>query len=95
KRLLYGNESSNQPSRFINEINKEYLDMDASQLKIASRKIGTIDKNIDYNIGDNVIHNEFGSGIVVECDKMLMTVAFAYPFGVKKMIKGHSSIRKV
>ena len=54
-----------------------------------------IDESVEYKIGDKVIHAEFGEGIIVGVEKLIITVAFSYPSGIKKLIKGHKSIRKV
>ncbi len=98
RRLLYGNDNCNPPSRFINEIDEEYLQSD-NQEKIDNRidipSSINIDSTTEYQIGDKIIHDEFGEGIVVGVDKFIITVAFSYPAEIKKLIKGHKSIRKV
>lgn len=100
KRMLYGMDSSNPPSRFIKEIGDDYLETDTTTIirdNIENKKSITANINTDasYEIGDNIIHNEFGKGIIVGVDKLIVTVAFSYPNGIKKIMKGHSSIRKV
>ena len=54
-----------------------------------------IDENISYSLGDKVFHEQYGSGVVIDINSSIVTIAFEYPYGVKKMIKGHKSIRKV
>ena len=54
-----------------------------------------IDHDADYNIGDKVIHGVFGNGVVVGIDKTILSIAFPHPHGIKKLMKGHKSIRKV
>ncbi|MDD3187530.1 MAG: UvrD-helicase domain-containing protein [Bacilli bacterium] len=100
KRTLYGMDSVNPPSRFIKEISEEYLESDSKAIvqDVNKQKAvfkGKIDKDATYEIGDNIIHQEFGKGIVVGVDKMIVTIAFSFPHGIKKIMKGHSSIRKV
>ena len=96
KRMIFGESSYNQPSRFINEINDEYLDT-YNDIKedIKFDKQSMIDDTIEYSIGDKVIHDTYGEGIIVALDKSVVTIAFPHPIGIKKMIKGHKSIRKV
>ena len=53
-----------------------------------------IDESIDYNLGDKVIHNTYGEGIIVGIGSIL-TIAFSHEYGIKKIMKGHKSIRKV
>lgn len=100
KRMLYGMDSSNPPSRFIKEIGDDCLETDTTTIireNIENKKSITANINTDasYEIGDNITHNEFGKGIVVGVDKLIVTIAFSYPHGIKKIMKGHSSIRKV
>ena len=41
------------------------------------------------------MHDDFGEGVIVSVDKSILTVAFPHPYGIKKLMKGHKSIRKV
>ena len=98
RRILYGLDSCNPPSRFINEIDEQYLDNETIEFKdnhINFNKEANIDTTIEYKIGDKINHEEFGEGIVVGVEKFIITVAFSYPAEIKKLIKGHKSIRKV
>ena len=93
-RLLYGLDNHNPKSRFIGEISDEYLD----DIKITSNKKRekiTIDDSVSYSLGEKIKHDEFGDGVIVGIDKMVLTIAFKFPFGIKKIIKGHSSIKKI
>ena len=93
RRMLYGKTSQNPPSRFIEEIDKKYLDSDEKEEKIID-KDEMIDKNATYNLGDKVIHDKYGEGIIVGIGSVL-TIAFNHKYGIIKMMKGHKSIRKV
>ncbi|MBR2840940.1 MAG: UvrD-helicase domain-containing protein [Bacilli bacterium] len=92
RRILYGNVNINPPSRFINEISADYLDKDREDVKI--HKEDMIDENIEYSVGDKVVHDIYGEGIIVSVGSVL-TIAFNYKYGIKKIMKGHKSIRKV
>ena len=96
-RTLYGNANYNPPSRFIKEINDEYLLKDNSNDDVFNKKIykSNIDNNCDYSIGEHVIHEVFGEGVIISVDKFILTIAFPHPYGIKKLMKGHKSIRKV
>jgi len=96
RRLLYGNTNSNPPSRFIEEIDDKYLDKDISkeETKTEFKKSSMIDENVEYQIGDKITYESYGKGVIVSVDKKILTVAFAHPIGIKKLIKGHKSIRK-
>ena len=96
KRMIFGDTSYNQPSRFINEISEEYLNKEKDIMEEKKfDKEAMIDDTIEYSIGDKVIHDTYGEGIIVMLDKSIVTIAFPHPIGIKKMIKGHKSIRKV
>ena len=92
KRMLFGQENYNKPSRFINEIDDEYLDIE----KFIQRKEKVIiDNDTEYSLGSKVMHEKYGEGVIVGIDKTILTIAFAFPHGIKKMIKGHKSIKKL
>ena len=98
RRVLYGIDNCNPPSRFINEIDEQYLDNDTIELHnniVSPKQDYVIDETAEYKVGDKIIHEEFGEGIVVGVEKYIISVAFAYPAQIKKLIKGHRSIRKV
>lgn len=48
-----------------------------------------------YKNGDIVEHDTYGKGVVINCDKMIVTVAFNNNIGVKKLMKNHKSLKKV
>ena len=96
-RMLFGNTTRNMPSRFIEEIDKKYLDIeDKTPIKKAVNFIKKkIDSTVDYEVGERISHTEFGEGIVVGVDKSILTVAFPHPVGIKKLMKGHPNITKL
>ena len=93
--MLYGNTNANPPSRFIEEINDEYLEKDANLEDKVFNKDEMIDKTATYNVGDHVIHDIYGEGVVVALGGSVLSIAFSHPYGIKKIMKGHKSIRKV
>ena len=97
KRTIYGMDNINPPSRFINEIEEQYLvkDFKEKETKEITKFKVQIDETAEYNCGDKVRHETFGIGVVVGIDKSILTVAFPHPHGIKKLIKGHKSIQKI
>ena len=99
KRLLYGQDSYNPPSRFINEIGEEYLDKKEEKKETNGLKKIFTSKNInkyeEYNVGGKVLHSEFGEGVIITVDKSILTIAFPHPYGIKKIMKGHNSLKKL
>ena len=101
KRMLYGQTSSNPPSRFIDEIDEKYLDIEKKTTSLFG-KVNKLKKenfftnaNADYQVGDKINHDDYGEGIITAVDKRIITVAFPFPLGVKKFIKNHKSITKI
>lgn len=96
-RMLFGNTNRNMPSRFIEEIDKEYLDIEEKRgaNRIITKVKKTIDKNAVYEVGERISHTDFGEGIVISIDKSILTVAFPHPTGIKKLMKGHPNITKL
>ena len=97
-RMLYGMDQMNGESRFVKEINPKYLDKDKDALSKSDVIIDmkdNIDESVEYKLGDKVDHVIFGRGIIVGIDDSILTIAFPHPYGIKKIIKGHKSIKKV
>lgn len=97
KRTLFGKTSVNMPSRFISEIDKDLIDMPEKKTISISQRIDKsklFNDDNDLRTGDNVIHDSYGPGVVVNVDKSIATIAFK-DVGIKKLMKNHKSIRKV
>ena len=63
-----------------------------NQTKIDKSKMFNDDNGL--KTGDNVIHDTYGPGVVVNVDKSIATIAFKGQ-GIKKLMKNHKSIKKV
>ena len=99
-RTLFGKEQINPESRFINEIDKNLLETnDKEKEQPRQEKIDTTEmfreEDVDYHVGDYVYHETFGTGKVTEVTNTLVTVAFKYPHGIKKLMKNHKKLSKV
>lgn len=95
RRMLYGKTSVNMPSRFINEIDKDLIDApEKKKVNIKFDKKEAFNDDNGLKIGDNVIHDIYGPGVVVNVDKSIATIAFKGQ-GIKKLMKNHKSIKKV
>ena len=101
RRMLFGNTSCNPASRFMEEVDSAYLDVEKKTTSIVSGATKIIKDNmfkkeeVDYSVGDMINHTDYGNGIVTAVDKSIITVAFSHPFGIKKLMKKHKSISKV
>ena len=100
RRTLYGNEQINPVSRFIGEINSDLLETNAKDeipKKEEKIEVGEMfrEEEVDYQVGDFVYHETFGTGKVVEVTNTLVSVAFKHPHGIKKLMKNHKKLSKV
>ena len=101
RRTLFGKDQINPPSRFIGEIDNNLLETNVKQeeLETSKEKLDEKevfrDEDVDYQVGDYVYHETFGSGSVVEVTNTLVSVAFKHPHGIKKLMKNHKKLAKV
>ena len=100
RRTLFGNEQINPVSRFINEINQDLLESKATEEEKKTEEkieVGEMfrEEEVDYQVGDFVYHETFGTGKVVEVSNTLVSVAFKHPHGIKKLMKNHKKLSKV
>lgn len=98
RRTLFGREQVNPPSRFISEISADLLDIVNKKEEITPKLDVTAvlrEEAVDYKLGDNVYHETFGAGKVVEVTNTLISVAFKHPHGIKKLMKNHKKLSKI
>lgn len=101
KRMLFGNTQVNMPSRFMDEIDSKYLEIENNKTSLIDRVTNFCKEDnfrredVSFETGDHVNHSEFGDGVVISVDKSIITIAFPHPYGVKKMMKNHKSLTKV
>ena len=109
-RMQYGRVESQVVSRFVKEMGNTYLknvSADFSKKEssnyesyLAKKKEESKPKKIDYletyKIGDKILHDYFGKGVVVKIeDEKFIKVAFSSPNGIKTLLKGHPSYKKM
>ncbi|MFI3260621.1 MAG: 3'-5' exonuclease [bacterium] len=102
RRMLYGKIEDHKTSRFIDEINKNLLDISTD------KKVNTITSNptraniyssssstsSSYSEGDVVMHIMFGKGVVTAIDEKFVTCAFDKRFGIKKVLINYKGLKK-
>lgn len=96
RRMLYGKDTVNPPSRFIKEIDDDLIEHAEKQIddeKIEVKSMYVEGGNDDIKIGDKIEHESLGLGVVVKVDGTLIDVAFKS--GIKKLMKNHKSIKKI
>ena len=98
KRMLYGKTTSNPPSRFIDEIDKNVLEVMNNSIKeekVLNKDELYSNEDVEYQKGDIVMHTIYGKGVVIDVDDKFVSVAFAKNFGIRKLMKNHKSLRKI
>lgn len=95
RRILYGNEQANPPSRFIDEIEKSLID--CKEKDVFNNKVDVenmyYEDEVYLDKGDIINHSSYGYGTVISIDGSYVNIAFKS--GVKKLVKNHKSIKKV
>lgn len=100
-RVLYGSEQVNPVSRFINEMDNNLIDnlnkeeTSFIQKSNAPKKTLLEDSECDYQENDYVYHDIFGTGKVISVEKSIVKVAFKMPYGIKTLMKNHTSLHKI
>ena len=89
RRMLYGKENMNIPSRFISEIDEKLIEKigPKEENKVIDKKQMYTNDNNDITEGSIISHEQYGTGVVVKCDGSLISVAFKT--GIKKLMKNH------
>ncbi len=95
RRILYGKESVNPPSRFIDEIEENLIEENVNNE--SGKKIHKEDfytESNDFRKGDIINHEKYGNGVIISIDDRFIEVAFSKGHGIVKLLKNHKSIKK-
>lgn len=98
RRMLYGKEIMNPPSRFINEIDESLLEIANPSMQepnVINKEEMYTNDDVTYNKGDIVMHLLYGRGVVVDIMGDFVSIAFAKNYGVKKIMKNHKNLKKI
>lgn len=102
RRTLFGKEQINPVSRFLSEIDKSLIETNVPEDEMPKQQQEKLkesevfrEEEVDYQVGDFVYHETFGTGKVVEVTNTLVSVAFKHPHGIKKLMKNHKKLSKV
>ncbi len=103
-RYMYGSQQYTNPSTYIKEMGMDNLNvigrakkLDISDTISYQKKSKPVEEKVEsfISVGDKINHKAFGDGLVVEKNGEVITVAFAMPYGLKKLLASHPSIRKI
>lgn len=94
RRLIYGRYLNNKKSRFF----LEYIGTIDETPKVTERpdekEETEATDNQQLKIGDQVVHKNFGDGIVIATDPMFVQVIFLSDKKSRKLLTGHPALRK-
>jgi DNA helicase-2/ATP-dependent DNA helicase PcrA len=98
RRMIFGKDSANPPSRFIKEISKELINTHDTKPSFFGFKPKNTNsfynqEELDYTKGDRIKHETYGFGVIISVDSNILTIAFQD--GVKKIMARHKLIKKV
>lgn len=97
RRMLYGKDVINPPSRFIKEIDDSLLEIENKNMfeeeKIDKKKYYR-DDDVEFHDGDVITHDVYGKGVIVSINGDIITVAFNKSYGIKKLLKNYKGITK-
>ena len=102
-RRLYGQDSYNPPSRFLNEIPNDYLEFIRPKQSYRSSFFGAsasdnIDSGTPFNLGDIVRHKIFGEGVVLSIEGQGNASRIQINFnseGTKWLVTAYANLEKV
>lgn len=95
-RMLYGHTNRFMPSRFLDEIDEQLIERkDIGSSQVINKEEMYQNSDVEYQVGDVVMHTIYGRGVVVAVDKSILTIAFGKQYGIRKLMKNHKSVRKL
>ena len=98
RRSLFGSGLVNPPSRFLEDIPPQLMTTKGLWERETAPPLVSREKPTELIVGDQVYHNKFGSGIVVDCFPIRgdheITVSFER-MGVKKLLFSLAPLRKI
>ena len=98
-RTIFGKTSGTVESRFIKEIDEEFINKENTAPKEETKEhkiVGNMYNETSNALkpGDKVSHSIFGDGVVVSINKDLATIAFSYKVGIKTIAANHKYLTK-
>ncbi len=98
-RTIFGKTSGTVESRFVKEIDDEFINKETTAPKeenTSHKIVGNMYNETSEGLkpGDKVTHSIFGDGVVVSISKDLATIAFSYKVGIKTIAANHKYLTK-
>lgn len=81
-------------SKPVFKSNTHFFD-DLENITVSKRQVAKPQSNETIKKGDHVMHAIFKEGVVIGEKNGFLEIAFAHPHGIKKILKGHPSVKKI
>lgn len=92
QRFRFGQIQYNQPSRFIDDMD---LEQAREKKMLVEKEAAPVYEVEELKVGDSVIHEKYGKGVVVMKNEDITRVAFSIEFGIKLFTTGHQALKKI
>ena len=92
QRFRYGQTQYNSPSRFIEDMD---LEKNKEKRLVVEQEVAPEVVQDDIHVGDSVLHEKYGKGVVVMKNDEITRVAFSIEFGIKLFTTGHQALKKI
>ncbi|MFQ6777679.1 MAG: ATP-dependent helicase [Alphaproteobacteria bacterium] len=95
-RFVYGTRQYNSPSRFISEMDTRFLDFSGGRTTLNHNtnrnfRFNSVKNQSEKLVGKLVSHSDLGSGVVIEENNGILTIAFKNK-GIKKVAKEYIEV---
>lgn len=84
-----------KPSRFLKEMGVNIRHFTTEFIAPKTIEENYVSKDRNFIAGDEVNHDIFGAGVIVNVEGDLVSIAFKGPHGVKTLMKNHKAIQKI
>lgn len=84
-----------KPSRFLKEMGINIREFTTEFIAPKSVDENYVQKERNFIQGDEINHEVFGNGVIVNVSGDLISIAFKGPHGVKTLMKNHKAIQKI
>ncbi|MFV0394273.1 MAG: ATP-dependent helicase [Coprobacillaceae bacterium] len=96
--------SQKMSSRFIDEVGKDGIQHTGTRPRFKTTDyipVGPTREELigdnqisDWQVGDLVMHETFGKGVIVKVDSLVLEIAFPAPHGIKSLMASHKALKR-
>lgn len=100
----FATKSQKIASRFIDELGKDGIQHKGTKPRFKTtnyvptgptkKELIGDNKITDWEVGDLVLHDVFGKGVIIKVEKMSLEIAFPAPIGIKSLMASHKALKR-